>query len=72
MAPCPATHRNTYGDDLDVLQRHVSNESVDLVSLDPPLKSNQDDNVPFEETEYRKVPRQVTESAKHTMAPRVY
>ncbi len=37
------------GDNLDVLRRHVQDESVDLVYLDPPFKSNQDYNVLFEE-----------------------
>ncbi len=38
-----------YGDNLDVLQRHVKDESIDLVYLDPPFKSNQDYNVLFAE-----------------------
>jgi len=38
-----------YGDNLDVLRRHIKNESVDLVYLDPPFKSNQDYNVLFKE-----------------------
>ena len=38
-----------YGDNLDVLRRHVKDESVDLVYLDPPFNSNQDYNVLFEE-----------------------
>jgi adenine specific DNA methylase Mod len=38
-----------YGDNLDVLRRHVADESVDLVYLDPPFKSNQDYNVLFAE-----------------------
>lgn len=38
-----------YGDNLDVLRRHVDPESVDLVYLDPPFKSNQDYNVLFRE-----------------------
>jgi site-specific DNA-methyltransferase (adenine-specific) len=29
-----------YGDKLDVLKRHVPDESVDLVYLDPPFNSN--------------------------------
>jgi arginase family enzyme len=29
-----------YGDNLDVLRRHVADESVDLVYLDPPFNSN--------------------------------
>jgi site-specific DNA-methyltransferase (adenine-specific) len=38
-----------YGDNLDVMRRHAADESVDLVYLDPPFKSNQDYNVLFEE-----------------------
>jgi len=38
-----------YGDNLDILRRYVAQESVDLVYLDPPFKSNQDYNVLFEE-----------------------
>ena len=43
--------RNTlyYGDNLDVLRRHVKDESVDLIYLDPPFKSNADYNILFEE-----------------------
>lgn len=36
-----------YGDNLDVLRRHIKDESVDLVYLDPPFNSNQDYNVLF-------------------------
>ncbi len=36
-----------YGDNLDVLRRHVAAASVDLVYLDPPFNSNQDYNVLF-------------------------
>jgi site-specific DNA-methyltransferase (adenine-specific) len=42
-------NRLYYGDNLDVLRRHVADESVDLVYLDPPFKSNQDYNVLFAE-----------------------
>ena len=38
-----------YGDNLQVLRRHIADESVDLIYLDPPFKSNQDYNVLFEE-----------------------
>jgi adenine specific DNA methylase Mod len=38
-----------YGDNLDVLRRHITDNSVDLVYLDPPFKSNQDYNVLFAE-----------------------
>ena len=38
-----------YGDRRDVLRRHIKDDSVDLVYLDPPFKSNQDYNVLFAE-----------------------
>ncbi|PYO40397.1 MAG: site-specific DNA-methyltransferase [Gemmatimonadetes bacterium] len=38
-----------YGDNLDVLRRHIKDESVDLVYLDPPFNSNQSYNVLFAE-----------------------
>ncbi|HEV3217002.1 MAG TPA: hypothetical protein VGZ27_14825 [Vicinamibacterales bacterium] len=38
-----------YGDNLDVLRRHVADDSVDLVSLDPPLNSSATHNVLFAE-----------------------
>ncbi len=38
-----------YGDNLDILKRYIKDESVDLIYLDPPFKSNQDYNVLFAE-----------------------
>ena len=38
-----------YGDNLDVLRRHIADDSVDLIYLDPPFKSNQNYNVLFAE-----------------------
>ena len=38
-----------YGDNFEVLNLHVKDESVDLVYLDPPFKSNQKYNVLFAE-----------------------
>jgi adenine specific DNA methylase Mod len=38
-----------YGDNLDILPRYLKDETVDLVYLDPPFKSNQDYNVLFAE-----------------------
>lgn len=38
-----------YGDNLDVLNRHIKDESVDLIYLDPPFNSNADYNVMFDE-----------------------
>jgi len=42
-------NRLYYGDNLKVLREHVEAESVDLVYLDPPFKSDQDYNVLFAE-----------------------
>ena len=36
-----------YGDNLEVLRRHIKDESVDLVYLDPPFQSGRDYNVFF-------------------------
>jgi site-specific DNA-methyltransferase (adenine-specific) len=38
-----------YGDNLDVLRRYVKDETIDLIYLDPPFKSDQDYNVLFAE-----------------------
>lgn len=38
-----------YGDNLKILREYISDESVDLVYLDPPFKSGQNYNVLFEE-----------------------
>ena len=38
-----------YGDNLDILRRHIPGESVDLVYLDPPFNSNATYNVLFAE-----------------------
>jgi site-specific DNA-methyltransferase (adenine-specific) len=43
----PAGNVLFYGDNLDVLRRHVPDESVDLVYLDPPFSSNATYNVLF-------------------------
>lgn len=40
-------NRLYFGDNLQVLRQHVADESVDLVYLDPPFKSEQDYNVLF-------------------------
>jgi len=42
-------NRLYYGDNLDVLRRHVEDESVDLAYLDPPFNSNASYNVLFAE-----------------------
>lgn len=38
-----------YGDNLEILQRYVTDASIDLVYLDPPFKSDQNYNVLFAE-----------------------
>jgi len=38
-----------YGDNLDIMQRYIDDESIDLVYLDPPFNSNADYNILFRE-----------------------
>ena len=38
-----------YGDNLEILERYVESESVDLIYLDPPFNSNVDYNILFSE-----------------------
>jgi len=38
-----------YGDNLDILRRYINDETIDLIYLDPPFKSDQDYNVLFAE-----------------------
>ena len=38
-----------FGDNLEVLQRHVEDDSVDLIYLDPPFNSKTDYNILFKE-----------------------
>ena len=42
-----AANKLYYGDTLDVLRRHVRDEPVALVSLDPPFNSNRNYDVRF-------------------------
>ena len=48
-----------YGDNLDVMRRHLKDESVDLVYLDPPFNSNANYNVLFQEHDKTKSGSQV-------------
>ncbi|MDP4021543.1 DNA methyltransferase [Methylobacterium sp. NEAU 140] len=48
-----------YGDNLDILLRHVPTESVDLVYLDPPFQSGRDYNILFEEKDGSKAAAQI-------------
>jgi len=49
-----------YGDNLDVLSRHVKDESVDLVYLDPPFNSNAAYSVLFAEQDGSRSAAQIT------------
>jgi site-specific DNA-methyltransferase (adenine-specific) len=48
-----------YGDNLDILRRYIKDESVDLVYLDPPFKSNQNYNVLFKEKNGKEAASQI-------------
>jgi len=49
-----------YGDNLDILRRHLKkDESVDLIYLDPPFKSNQNYNVLFKEKDGTRAASQI-------------
>lgn len=48
-----------YGDNLDVMRRHIKDESVDLVYLDPPFNSNANYNVLFAEKDGAKAAGQI-------------
>ena len=51
MERCPVGQNKNqlfYGDNLDVLRRHVGDATVDLVYLDPPFQSGKDYNLIFE------------------------
>jgi len=52
-------NRLFYGDNLDVLRRHVADESVDLVYLDPPFNSNASYNVLFAERDGKQAAAQI-------------
>ena len=48
-----------YGDNLEVLRRHIASESVDLVYLDPPFNSNRSYNVLFKGKTGEESPAQI-------------
>uniref|UniRef100_A0A6M3XG61 Putative methyltransferase n=1 Tax=viral metagenome TaxID=1070528 RepID=A0A6M3XG61_9ZZZZ len=48
-----------YGDNLDVLRRHIDSESVDLIYLDPPFNSNATYNVLFSEQDGSRAAAQI-------------
>ena len=48
-----------FGNNLEILQRHISDASVDLIYLDPPFNSNRDYNVLFREQSGTESPAQI-------------
>ena len=48
-----------YGDNLDILKRYGKDESIDLIYLDPPFKSNQDYNILFAERDGTRAAAQI-------------
>jgi site-specific DNA-methyltransferase (adenine-specific) len=48
-----------YGDNLDILKRYLKDESVDLIYLDPPFKSDQNYNVLFKEQDGTRAASQI-------------
>lgn len=49
-----------FGDNLEVLRKHIPDESVDLIYLDPPWNSNASYNVIFAEASGEASPAQIT------------
>ena len=48
-----------YGDNLDVLKRHIQDETVDLIYLDPPFNSKATYNVLFGEQDGSRAAAQI-------------
>ena len=48
-----------YGDNLDILRRYIKDETIDLIYLDPPFKSDQDYNILFAERNGSKAAAQI-------------
>ena len=48
-----------YGDNLDIMRRHIKDETIDLVYLDPPFNSNTNYNVLFAEKNGSKAVSQI-------------
>ncbi len=58
--PTATKNQLFYGDNLDVLRRHIPDSSVDLIYLDPPFNSRQDYNVLFAEKDGNRSASQIT------------
>lgn len=61
MSPSLATQNTLfYGDNLSILREYISDESVDLVYLDPPFNSNRSYNVLFKDESGKESEAQLT------------
>ena len=49
-----------FGDNLDIMREHITDESVDLIYLDPPFNSKASYNVLFKEKNGTSSPAQIT------------
>ena len=59
--PMPITQNTLfYGDNLPILREHISDESVDLIYLDPPFNSNRSYNVLFKDESGTESDAQIT------------
>ena len=59
--PKPITQNTLfYGDNLPILREHVTDESVDLIYLDPPFNSSRSYNVLFKEESGQESGAQIT------------
>jgi site-specific DNA-methyltransferase (adenine-specific) len=58
-----------YGDNLEVLKRHIKDETVDLIYLDPPFNSNASYNVLFAERDGTQAASQIVPT--HLPGPRL-
>jgi len=48
-----------YGDNLEILRKHIPDNSVDLIYLDPPFNSKKDYNILFKENDAQWSPAQI-------------
>ena len=59
LSNCVCMNTLYFGDNLEILKRHISDESVDLIYLDPPFNSSRDYNVLFREQSGTDSPAQI-------------
>ena len=59
MSRSNSTKKLFYGDNLSVLKEHIPEESIDLVYLDPPFKSDADYTVLFDKKDGEAAPAQI-------------